>query len=67
MAELLIENFSCIDEAKINLARVTILIGPQASGKSVISKLVYFFTTLFLSNSQQSRTTCSLRSFPFHF
>jgi predicted ATPase len=43
MAELVIENFSCIDEAKIEFAPITILIGPQASGKSVISKLAYFF------------------------
>lgn len=29
--------------ADLKLARITALIGPQASGKSVISKLVYFF------------------------
>ncbi len=43
MARLIIKNFSCIDDADVTLAPLTILIGPQASGKSVISKLVYFF------------------------
>lgn len=43
MATLTIEDFSCVDEAEIHLARLTVLIGPQASGKSVISKLIYFF------------------------
>lgn len=46
MATLTIKNFSCIDEAEITLSELTILIGPQASGKSVISKLVYFFNDM---------------------
>lgn len=43
MIKLLIENFSCIKRANLELGDLTILIGPQASGKSVISKLIYFF------------------------
>ena len=43
MTTLYVRDFSCIDEAKINLSRMTILIGPQSSGKSVLSKLIYFF------------------------
>ncbi|MEZ2145937.1 AAA family ATPase [Bradyrhizobium sp. DN5] len=43
MASLKIRNFSCVDEAHLELAQLTVLIGPQASGKSVISKLIYFF------------------------
>jgi hypothetical protein len=43
MAKLTVQNFSCVDEAEIDLSDLTILIGPQASGKSIISKLVYFF------------------------
>ncbi|PDT64732.1 hypothetical protein CO683_36275 [Bradyrhizobium ottawaense] len=46
MATLTIKEFSCIDEAEIRLSRLTVLIGPQASGKSVISKLVYFFNDI---------------------
>lgn len=43
MASLTIRNFSCVDEAHLQLSQLTVLIGPQASGKSVISKLIYFF------------------------
>lgn len=39
---LSVKNFSCIKSAEIDLSAVTVLIGPQASGKSVISKLIYF-------------------------
>lgn len=37
-----VENFSCIKRADVELAGLNILIGPQASGKSVISKLIFF-------------------------
>ena len=47
MARLSISNFSCIDQADIELTRLVILIGPQASGKSIISKLTYFFYEIF--------------------
>ena len=43
MPHLTITKFTCIEKAEINLSPLTILIGPQASGKSVISKLFYFF------------------------
>ncbi|HIE5512655.1 TPA: AAA family ATPase [Stenotrophomonas maltophilia] len=43
MLRLTVENFSCIREAELEINPFTILIGPQASGKSVLSKLVYFF------------------------
>jgi hypothetical protein len=42
MATLTVTNFSCIEIAEIELGDLTVLIGPQASGKSVISKLIYF-------------------------
>lgn len=41
--KLRIQKFSCIESAELETARLTILIGPQASGKSVVSKLQYFF------------------------
>lgn len=44
--KLIIENFSCIRHANIELKSFNIIIGPQASGKSLISKLLYFFNTL---------------------
>jgi len=39
---LTIHNFSCVQRAEIELRPIVVLIGPQASGKSVISKLAYF-------------------------
>lgn len=50
MITLTIKNFSCIDSAVIDFARLTVIIGPQASGKSVLSKLAYF-TYGLLTNS----------------
>lgn len=38
-----IYNFACIDQAKVDFNKFTILIGPQATGKSIIAKLFYFF------------------------
>lgn len=46
MPILTVKNFSCIEDATIELSKMTVLIGPQASGKSVLSKLIYFFVDL---------------------
>jgi AAA ATPase domain len=44
MAEkLIIKNFAGIKELEIEVKRINILIGPQASGKSVCAKLLYYF------------------------
>lgn len=40
---LSIENFAGLDEEKIELGRMNVFIGPQASGKSVCAKLFFFF------------------------
>lgn len=45
---LIVREFSCIESADITLADLTVLIGPSASGKSVLSKLVYFFNNLLV-------------------
>lgn len=42
MRTLSIREFSCIERADVELDRLTVIIGPQASGKSVIAKLFYF-------------------------
>jgi len=42
MTSLTIEDFSCIKSAKFELAPVTVMIGPQGSGKSVTTKMLYF-------------------------
>ncbi|WP_122549799.1 AAA family ATPase [Pseudomonas viridiflava] len=43
MAHLSISNFLAIKSAKVKIRRINIFIGPQAQGKSIISKLVYYF------------------------
>lgn len=43
MQKLTVKSFSCITEAELDFQRLTVLIGPQASGKSVLCKLAYFF------------------------
>ena len=52
MPSLYVKDFSCIDEAFLNLAPVNVIIGPQGSGKSVTTKLLYFFVDV-LSNFTQ--------------
>jgi hypothetical protein len=39
---LTVKNFSVIREAKLEFGKITVLIGPQASGKSLLCKLAYF-------------------------
>ncbi|WOB79622.1 ATP-binding protein [Brevundimonas nasdae] len=49
MPSLNISDFSCLDTAYFDLAPVNVIIGPQGSGKSVTTKLFYFFSDI-LSN-----------------
>lgn len=41
-----VKNFGPINEAVIELKPLLVLIGPQASGKSTVAKLIYFFQQL---------------------
>lgn len=43
MERLVIEDFLSIKKAEVDLKRINIFIGPQAKGKSLISKLISFF------------------------
>ncbi len=52
MEKLIIENFAGIKRAEINLKKINILIGPQASGKSIIAKLLFYFKS-FLGEIRQ--------------
>ncbi|MFC3580610.1 AAA family ATPase [Sphingomonas hylomeconis] len=52
MPTLNISEFSCLTEASFTLAPVNVIIGPQGSGKSVTTKLFYFFADI-LSNAIQ--------------
>ena len=46
MRTLRVTNFSCITDAVLELGNLTVIVGPQASGKSVLCKLTYFFMNL---------------------
>jgi predicted ATPase len=46
MQKVIIENFGPIKIAEIEIRPITVVIGEQASGKSYLSKIVYFFNKL---------------------
>lgn len=46
MTEISIKKFSCIQFARIELKRLNVIIGPQGAGKSVTTKLIYFFSEI---------------------
>lgn len=46
MQKLIVDNFKQITHAEIEIKDFLLLIGPQASGKSTIAKLIYFFKFL---------------------
>jgi hypothetical protein len=63
MAEkLTVKNFGGITDLEIEIKRINILIGPQASGKSVCAKLLFYFKNfvweilLVVVNEQTKRT-----------
>lgn len=60
MFRLQVENFSCIAHADVVFRRLTVIIGPQASGKSVLSKLAYFFVEVL---SEQHQCALEQKSF----
>lgn len=47
--QLDVKGFSCIDSASLQISDMTVIIGPQASGKSVLCKLYYFFNEVISS------------------
>ncbi|MDJ0735057.1 MAG: AAA family ATPase [Nostocaceae cyanobacterium] len=48
MEKLTVKNFLNIESIELDLAKINILIGPQANGKSIIAKLIYFFKYFFI-------------------
>lgn len=46
MQKIYVKNFGAISEAEIEIKKILVLIGPQASGKSTIATLIYFFRGL---------------------
>lgn len=48
--QLTIKNFAGIKDATLDVGRMTVFIGPQATGKSVAAKLLYYFRTMLKQN-----------------
>ncbi|QKG80803.1 AAA family ATPase [Tenuifilum thalassicum] len=46
MEKIIIKNFGPIDNVELSIKPFMVFIGPQASGKSTISKSIYFFKSL---------------------
>lgn len=46
MAKLTISNFLSIETADIEVERLNVFIGPQAQGKSLVVKLIYYFESM---------------------
>lgn len=65
MESLEITNFLTIRQAKLDVRRITILIGPQANGKSIVAKLLYFFrnflTSQFIKSIENQETKPQLQ------
>ena len=54
MRKLTVKNFSVIKEAELEFGKITVLIGPQSSGKSLLSKLAYFLGTHTINEALDS-------------
>ncbi|HGP0164240.1 AAA family ATPase [Pseudomonas aeruginosa] len=63
MEKLVVEDFLVITKAVIELRRINVFIGPQAQGKSVIAKLVYFFKELPYEVAQAGTSATGKREF----
>ncbi len=50
MEKLIVRDFLVIKSADFEIGRINLIIGPQANGKSLIAKLLYFFRR-FLSST----------------
>ena len=48
MEKLTVKNFLNIKDIEFNLSKINIIIGQQASGKSIIAKLMYFSRNFFI-------------------
>lgn len=63
MPTLHISEFSCLREAAFKIAPVTVIIGPQGSGKSVTTKLFYFFCDILNNHIQAAEKGDSIEDY----
>ncbi len=54
MRKLTVKNFSVIKDAELEFGKITVLIGPQSSGKSLLCKLAYFLSEEILDITRES-------------
>ncbi len=54
MRKLTVKNFSVIKDAELEFGRITVLIGPQASGKSLLCRLAFFFQQVVIEQAQEA-------------
>ena len=45
MQQLTVKNFLTLKDISLDIPKINIIIGPQAEGKSLLAKLIYFFKT----------------------
>jgi len=50
--KIYIDGFAGLNNFEKDLNRINVLIGPKASGKSVVAKLFYFFNDVVLNFTQ---------------
>ncbi|VXD22248.1 AAA family ATPase [Planktothrix paucivesiculata] len=69
--KLIIDNFAGIEHLEIEVKKINIMIGPQASGKSVCAKLLFYFKEFvselinFVENEKTKRQFDSFCSYKF--
>ncbi|CAM4260548.1 AAA family ATPase [Roseomonas mucosa] len=63
MVSVNISDFSCIKDANLQLAPVNIIIGPQGSGKSVTTKVLYFCNDIIVNSIQSAEKGESIEDF----
>jgi hypothetical protein len=51
---LTVKNFSVIKEANLEFGKITVLIGPQASGKSLLCRLTFFFQQVVVEQAEEA-------------
>jgi hypothetical protein len=52
--KLTVKNFSVIEDAELEFGKITVLIGPQASGKSLLCRLAYFFQKVVIEIAERA-------------
>jgi len=63
MRQLCVQDFSCIKDATLSFGRLTVIVGPQASGKSILCKLAYFFIDILEDQWQSINSGDSIKGY----